>query len=59
VVEVVFGFPGIGKLLIDGILRRDFALVQASIFAIAVVIFAINIVIDLVYAAVDPRVRVE
>jgi peptide/nickel transport system permease protein len=59
VVEVVFGFPGIGKLLIDGILKRDFAIVQASIFAVAVVIFFINILIDMLYASIDPRVRVE
>jgi peptide/nickel transport system permease protein len=59
VVEVVFGFPGIGKLLIDGILKRDFALVQASIFCVAVVIFVINILVDLLYAAVDPRVRID
>lgn len=59
VVEVVFGFPGIGKLLIDGILKRDFALVQASIFCVAVVIFLINILVDLLYAAVDPRVRLD
>lgn len=56
VVEVVFGFPGIGKLLIDSILQRDFALVQASVFAIATVIIIINISVDLLYAAVDPRV---
>ena len=59
VVEVVFGFPGIGKLLIDGILKRDFALVQASIFCVAVVIFVINIAVDMLYAAIDPRVRIE
>jgi peptide/nickel transport system permease protein len=59
VVEVVFGFPGIGKLLIDGILKRDFAIVQASIFAVAVVIFIINILVDMLYASIDPRVRVE
>ncbi|CAN7635976.1 ABC transporter permease [Rhizobium sp. LjRoot98] len=59
VVEVVFGFPGIGKLLIDGILKRDFAIVQASIFAVAVVIFIINILVDMLYAWIDPRVRVE
>ncbi|RFB82461.1 ABC transporter permease [Rhizobium leguminosarum bv. trifolii] len=59
VVEVVFGFPGIGKLLIDGILKRDFAVVQASIFAVAVVIFFINILVDMLYASIDPRVRVE
>jgi peptide/nickel transport system permease protein len=59
VVEVVFGFPGIGKLLIDGILKRDFAIVQASIFAVAVVIFIINILVDMLYATIDPRVKVE
>ena len=59
VVEVVFGFPGIGKLLIDGILKRDFAIVQASIFAVAVVIFVINILVDMLYASIDPRVRIE
>lgn len=59
VVEVVFGFPGIGKLLINGILKRDFAIVQASIFAVAVVIFIINILVDMLYASIDPRVRVE
>ena len=59
VVEVVFGFPGVGKLLIDGILRRDFAIVQSSIFAVAVVIFVINILVDILYATIDPRVRVE
>jgi peptide/nickel transport system permease protein len=59
VVEVVFGFPGVGKLLIDGILRRDFAIVQSSIFAVAVVIFLINILVDMLYAAIDPRVKVE
>ncbi|MBY3216568.1 ABC transporter permease [Rhizobium laguerreae] len=59
VVEVVFGFPGIGKLLIDGILKRDFAIVQASIFAVAVVIFFINILVDMLYESIDPRVRVE
>lgn len=59
VVEVVFGFPGIGKLLIDGILKRDFAIVQASVFAVAVVIFLVNILVDMLYAAIDPRVSVE
>ncbi|MDB5537324.1 MAG: di/oligopeptide transporter [Devosia sp.] len=54
---MVFGFPGIGKLLIDGILKRAFALVQASIFCVA--IFIINIAVDMLYAAIDPRVRIE
>jgi peptide/nickel transport system permease protein len=57
IVETVFGFPGIGKLLIDSISYRDFAVVQAAVLITAAAIFAINIVIDLAYALLDPRIR--
>jgi peptide/nickel transport system permease protein len=57
IVETVFGWPGVGKLMIDAILQRDFAIIQAGIFVTACVIFLMNIVIDLAYAMLDPRVR--
>jgi peptide/nickel transport system permease protein len=57
IVETIFGWPGIGKLMIDAIVQRDFAIIQASIFVTATLIFALNILIDLAYAALDPRVR--
>jgi peptide/nickel transport system permease protein len=57
IVETIFGWPGIGKLMIDAIVQRDFAIIQASIFVTASLIFVMNILIDLAYAAVDPRVR--
>lgn len=57
VVETVFGFPGIGKLLIDAITYRDFAVLQAAVLVTAVAIFALNIAIDLGYALLDPRIR--
>lgn len=57
VVETIFGWPGIGKLMIDAIVRRDFALIQSTVLVTAVAIFVMNIVIDLIYAAVDPRIR--
>lgn len=57
VIESIFGFPGVGKLMIDAILQRDFAVVQGGVFITAVVIFAINIVIDILYAYFDPRIR--
>jgi peptide/nickel transport system permease protein len=57
VVETIFGWPGIGRLMIDSILQRDFAVLQAAVLLIAVSIFALNIVIDLLYALLDPRVR--
>ncbi len=57
VVETIFGFPGIGKLMIDSVLQRDFAVVQAAVFVTAIVIFLMNILIDIAYAMLDPRIR--
>ncbi|MBB2972706.1 ABC transporter permease [Mesorhizobium sp. RMAD-H1] len=57
VVESVFGWPGIGKLMIDAIIQRDFAVVQSTILVTATAIFVLNIIIDLLYAALDPRIR--
>jgi peptide/nickel transport system permease protein len=57
VVETIFGFPGIGKLMIDGVLQRDFAVVQAAVLVTAVAIFLMNILIDVAYAMLDPRIR--
>jgi peptide/nickel transport system permease protein len=57
VVETVFGFPGIGKLMIDSILLRDFAVVLAVIMVSALAIFIMNLLIDLAYALLDPRIR--
>ena len=57
IVETIFGWPGIGKLMIDSILQRDFAVVQASILITAMVILSINIIIDIAYAVLDPRIR--
>lgn len=57
VVETIFGWPGIGKLMIDSILQRDFAVLQACVLLTALAIFILNILIDLGYALLDPRVR--
>ncbi len=57
VVETIFGFPGVGKLIIDAITQRDFAVVQAAVVITAAMIFLLNIVIDLLYAVLDPRIR--
>ncbi|MBB3937384.1 ABC transporter permease [Aureimonas phyllosphaerae] len=57
VVETIFGWPGIGKLMIDSIVQRDFAVVQSTILVTACAIFLLNILIDLLYAALDPRIR--
>jgi peptide/nickel transport system permease protein len=59
IVETVFGWPGIGKLMIDAIERRDFAVIQAVVFVVAVVVVVLNLFLDLCYAAIDPRIRYE
>ncbi|UCE11833.1 MAG: ABC transporter permease subunit [Candidatus Thorarchaeota archaeon] len=57
-VEVVFSYPGIGRLLWDGILYRDYPLLQATFFMITVVIVVANLIADFLYYALDPRIRV-
>ena len=58
VVETIFGFPGVGKLMINSILQRDFNVVLAAIMITATAIFVMNLLIDLAYAALDPRIRI-
>lgn len=57
VVETVFSWPGVGRLLIDSINQRDYNLVQAIVMVIATVFVAINFIVDLLYGYLDPRVR--
>lgn len=57
IVETIFGWPGVGKLMIDAITQRDFAVVQAAVLVTAACIFLLNIVLDLIYAALDPRIE--
>jgi peptide/nickel transport system permease protein len=57
IVETIFAFPGIGRLLIDSIVNRDFAVIQATIMITAAAIFALNVLIDIGYALLDPRIR--
>ncbi len=59
IVETVFGWPGIGKTMIDAITQRDFAVIQAAVLVTAVIILALNIVIDILYALLDPRIRLN
>ncbi|MFN3317133.1 MAG: ABC transporter permease [Allorhizobium sp.] len=57
IIETIFGFPGVGKLMIDSILQRDFNVVLAAILVTALAIFLMNLLIDLAYALLDPRIR--
>jgi peptide/nickel transport system permease protein len=57
VAETVFGFPGIGALMLKAITERDFAVVQSAVLVTALAIFVLNLLIDVVYALLDPRIR--
>ncbi|SFR44434.1 ABC transporter permease [Litoreibacter janthinus] len=57
VIESIFGFPGVGKLMIDSILQRDFTVVMAAIMVTALAIFIMNLLIDILYSVLDPRIR--
>ena len=55
--ETIFSWPGIGKWLIDAIARRDYPVVQAGILVSALVFIGVNLVVDLLYGVVNPRMR--
>ena len=57
VTETVFSWPGIGRLIVQAIAARDFPVVQASVLLLAVTFVTINLVTDMLYAVLDPRIR--
>jgi peptide/nickel transport system permease protein len=56
-IETIFLVPGMGKLLIDSIFHRDYIMIQAIVMVVTVVVLVLNLVIDLLYAWLDPRIR--
>ncbi|MED3573674.1 ABC transporter permease [Cytobacillus praedii] len=59
VVETVFNIPGIGQLIVNSVERRDFAVIQGTILLVAISYVLINLVVDLLYGVIDPRVRLN
>ncbi|HET9492236.1 MAG TPA: ABC transporter permease [Methylomirabilota bacterium] len=59
VVETVFAWPGVGRLLYEGISFRDFPVVQATVVLCGAMIVAVNLVVDVLYAVIDPRIRYD
>ena len=57
VVEEIFSVPGVGRLLLNAIVQRDYALVQGAVLVIAILFVALNIIVDLLYGYLDPRIR--
>ena len=57
VTETVFAIPGLGRLLVDGVVRRDYPIVQAMLMVVAVSYVFVNLAVDITYAFLDPRIR--
>jgi ABC-type dipeptide/oligopeptide/nickel transport system permease component len=59
IIEVVFAWPGIGRLLYEGVFQRDFPLVQGVVMEAGMMVVMINLIIDILYAYIDPRIRLN
>ncbi|MEX2501391.1 MAG: nickel ABC transporter permease [Trueperaceae bacterium] len=57
--ETVFNWPGVGRLLVDSILARDYPVVQGAVLVIAMTFIVVNLLVDLVYGTIDPRIRYD
>jgi peptide/nickel transport system permease protein len=58
-IEVVFNIPGMGRLIMDGILSTDYQVVQGAVLVVALIVILVNILVDIIYGLVDPRIRYE
>jgi peptide/nickel transport system permease protein len=56
IVEIIFGLPGIGNLLLQAIFSRDYPLIQATTMLIAIIFIGFNLIVDVVYGFLDPRI---
>jgi ABC-type dipeptide/oligopeptide/nickel transport system permease component len=58
-VETVFAWPGLGQLIYQGIVYRDFPVIQAVVLFTAVIVVSVNFMVDIAYAYLDPRIRLQ
>ena len=59
IIETVFSWPGMGSLIVDAVYSRDYPLVQAGVFFISAFLITLNLIVDLLYGLIDPRIRYE
>jgi ABC-type dipeptide/oligopeptide/nickel transport system permease component len=57
--ETVFAWPGLGRLIVDSILGRDYPMIQGAILVFGLLYILVNLIVDLLYAYVDPRIRYD
>ena len=58
-VEAVFSVPGIGRFMVDGVLKRDYPVVQGPVLVLATTFVLVNLAVDLIYALIDPRIKYD
>ena len=59
VIEVVFAWPGVGRLMLEGVLKRDFPIVEATVLFSAALFMLMSLIVDILYAYIDPRIRYD
>jgi ABC-type dipeptide/oligopeptide/nickel transport system permease component len=59
VTETIFSWPGLGRLMVDSILTRDLPVTQGTLLIFAIVFIAVNLIVDILYTYVDPRIRYD
>ena len=55
--ETIFSWPGIGKWMVESISRRDYPVVQGGLLLIALIVMVVNLLVDLLYGLINPRIR--
>jgi ABC-type dipeptide/oligopeptide/nickel transport system permease component len=59
IIETVFSWPGVGRLMVDALTARDFPVVQGVTILVAVLVLGINLLVDILYAYIDPQIRYQ
>ena len=59
VVEQVFSIPGVSRILLTSISNRDYPVVEAIIMGIAIIVIGLNLLVDIIYRIIDPRIRID
>lgn len=59
ILEIVFAWPGMGMLLVDAVFKRDYTLIQGIVFVYAILVILVNLMVDVLYAYIDPRIKYD
>lgn len=59
IIEIVFAWPGMGRLLVDAVFQRDYPVVQGTVFLYAIIVMFANLIVDLLYSYFDPRIQYD